>query len=92
MICTMVFCVASLYVDVELSKPKFYITPVRNEGYWCSYRSCKGPLADLTIGMPVQVTEEIRIAYGFKHSSFPMDRKDVGQNGWFISFKWEPFK
>lgn len=97
MSCFILFCLSNLYVDVELSKPRFY-TEIKEgeynrlEGWWCSTRACKGPLAEVKIGMPVQVTDRVSVTYGYKHMSFPQEKKDKGQDGLFLNVKWEPFK
>lgn len=95
MSCSILFCLANLYINVELSAPqKVYDTPTHLEGYFCGTNVgfCKGPQATVKIGMPIPVGDNMLIYYGFKHTSFPMEVHDKGQNSPFVSFTWVPFK
>lgn len=92
--CTILFCLANLYINVELADSKVYRSPTHDEGYLCGTRVgfCRGPLATVKIGMPVPIRDNMLIYYGFKHTSFPMESTDKGQNTPFISWTWVPFK
>lgn len=94
-LCTIAFCLANLYVNVEVSEPtKFYLGN-QAEGYVCPGRNqhwCNGPMGTLKIGMPVKIDDTMVIYYGVKHTSFIMEPHDRGQNQWFVSFTWMPFR
>lgn len=90
--CTVAFCLANLYVNVEVTgQPVLHEDKGNYEGYWCYNHWCHGPLATLKIGMPVLVNDHAVIYYGIKHTSFLSDRSDLGQNTWFVSFTYMPF-
>jgi hypothetical protein len=88
--CTILFCLANLYINVELSQP--ISSNQREEGYWCVNHWCRGPQAIVKVGMPIPVGDKMLIYYGFKHTSFPMESMDKGQDMPFVSFTWVPFR
>lgn len=89
MSCLAVFCLANLYVSVELTQPRYRVR--YNEGYWCTNHQCDGPLADVHLGMRINL-DRVEIDYGLRHQSFPMEPYDKGQNGPFVRIEWRPFK
>lgn len=92
--CTILFCLANLYINVELAPSESFARNTHQEGYWCgdAGRYCRGPMATVKIGMPIPVGDKMLIYYGFKHTSFPMEPTDNGQNVPFVSFTWVPFR
>ncbi len=94
--CTILFCLANLYINVELAGPqRVYSTPTHEEGYFCGTKVgyCKGPMATVKIGMPIALgRNDMLIYYGLKHTSFPGEVHDKGQNTPFVSFTWMPFR
>ena len=88
--CTILFCLSMLYVNVELSEPGY--NAKYNEGMWCTNHFCRGPQATVKVGMPILVNERTLIYYGFKHTSFINEPHDKGQNTPFVSITWVPFR
>lgn len=94
-ICTIAFCLANLYVNVEVAGPQkaFAMEHVHEEGAWCENHYCKGNPVTLKIGMPIALgRDDMLIYYGLKHTSFLQEKHDTGQNTWFISITWMPFR
>lgn len=88
--CSLLFCLANLYVNLEVSQPKF--NAQYEEGYFCTDHYCKGPLTEVKLGMRVEISKHWELDYGFKHSSFVLEPNDKGQNIPFIKVEWRPFK
>ncbi len=88
MSCSLLFCLSNLYVNVELSQ----VQHTEFEGYWCDSHWCEGPQADIRVVMPVLLDDQWLLQYGFKHTSFPLEKSDKGQNVVFMSVTWSPFK
>lgn len=78
---------SNLYVSGDL------YTQVSNRDYgrrWCFNRPCYGTLAELRIGMKVDITPSMQIDYGLRHTSFP-DENDRGEESAFLGFTYRPF-
>jgi hypothetical protein len=89
MSCTIaVFCLSNLYITGELTQQN----RAWMEGSWCRTHWCRGPQAELTIGMKWYVTEHVVVDYGLKHTSFISEPDDRGQEVPFVSLTWRPFK
>lgn len=89
--CSLLFCLMNLYVTGEIKANPGY-DMWRNEGYWCMDHRCEGPLAEIRIGMAVQLPKGWELDYGFLHQSFPMENGDKGMNVPFVSLTWRPFR
>lgn len=63
-----------------------------NEGYWCRNHECRGPLAELRVGVHVELPKGWRLDYGLLHRSFPFEKYDKGLNVPFVSLEWRPWR
>lgn len=91
MICTLLFCLANLYVSGEV-----HVEPIRpraNEYRWCgeSSRICEGPRGRFRIGILSQLSDELVLDYGWEHNSYLFE-DDAGENTLFMSLTWRPFQ
>lgn len=92
-LCTIAFCMANLYVNVEVTEPqKVHFSSDHSEGNWCDHHWCRGPIGTLKIGMPIKIQDNMVVYYGVKHTSFITEPHDKGQNSWFVSVTWMPFR
>lgn len=62
-----------------------------DEGRWCDDHFCRGPMAELKIGMTVEVSPKIQFDYGLRHTSFINDN-DRGEESAYLSVTWRPFR
>lgn len=52
---------------------------------------CRGPLAEVKLGMVIEISRNVSLDVGYLHRSFLTDR-DYGTNGPYASLTWRPWR
>lgn len=52
---------------------------------------CKGPYAEVKLGMVIEISRQVSLDVGYMHRSFLVDR-DYGTNGPYAALTWRPWR
>ena len=59
---------------------------------WCRTDWCNDKVAELRIGMVVELSSSFQVDYGLLHRSFYDTPNDKGEESAFLSLTWRPFR